>query len=88
MFIKKLNTGYLIFFIISFIITFFSWYFISCFNNVYHYTRKEWIISSITIFIAIHIFNLFLSFFETFMRFLSFKIKSEKLFKISQILNK
>ena len=83
--IHKIKSGYFTFFIVSYIITFFSWYFISCFNNVYPYTRKEWIISSIFIFLAIQIFFLFLTLFETILRYMSFKIKSEKLFKVSQI---
>ena len=83
--IHKIKSGYFTFFIISYIITIFSWYFISCFNNVYPYTKKEWIISSIFIFLAIQIFYLFLTFFETILRYISFKIKSEKLFKVSQI---
>ena len=87
LFIEKMKSGYLFFFIFCLIITLFSWYFISCFNNVYRYTRREWINSSICIFIGMQIFYLVLSLIETIIRFLSFKIKSEKLFKISLIFN-
>ena len=87
LFIRNIKSGYLSFFIISYIITIFSWYVISCFNNVYPNTRREWIISSIFIFLCFQIFYLFLALFETILRFLSFKLKSEKLFKISQIFN-
>lgn len=87
LFIENIKSGYLSFFIISYIITIFSWYFISCFNNVYPNTKREWIISSIFIFLSIQIMYLFLALFETILRFLSFKLKSEKLFKISQNFN-
>ena len=85
--IKNIKSNYITLFIINYIILIFSWYFISCFNNVYTYTKKDWIISSISIFLEIQIFYLFFSLFETIIRFLSFKIKSEKLFKISKIFN-
>ena len=85
--INNIKIHYLIFFIIGYIITIFSWYFVSCFNNVYPYTKKEWMISSISIFLLIQIVYLLFSLFETILRFLSFKMKSEKLFKISHKFN-
>ena len=85
--IKRIKSGYISFIIISYFIYIFSWYCISCFNNVYRYTKKEWIYSSITIFLAIQILYMIFSFIETIIRFLSFKMKSEKLFKISKIFN-
>ena len=83
--IKNIQSGYILFFVISYIITIFSWYFISCFNNVYPYTRREWIYSSISLFLFIQILYLLFALIETIIRFISFKLKSEKLFKISQI---
>ena len=82
---KKIKSNFMIFFIMTYIITLCSWYFISCFNNVYSYTKIEWIISSICIHVAMQMLYLFLTLFETIMRYLSFKIKSEKIFKISKI---
>ena len=38
-----------IFVIFNYIIVIFSWYYISCFNNVYPNTKREWIISSLFI---------------------------------------
>ena len=87
LFIKKIKSSYISFFIISYILTIFTWYYISSFNNVYQNTRIEWILSSITIFISIQILYLLLSLLETILRYLSFKINSEKLFKISRIFN-
>ena len=68
--------------IISYIIIIFSWYYISCFNNAYPNIKIEWIISSIFIIIFIQILPFIFCFFETCLRFLSIKIKSEKLFKL------
>ena len=87
LFSKIIKSRYSSFFIISYVITIFSWYYISCFNNVYPYTKKEWIISSIFIFLGMQIFYMILALIETILRFLSFKLKSEKLFKISEIFN-
>ena len=83
--IQDIKNRFMLLFITSNIITIFSWYYISCFNNVYPYIKKEWIVSSICIFIVMQIFYFFCSLIETILRFLSFKIKSEKLFKISRI---
>ena len=83
--IRSIQKGYLNFFITSYAITIFSWYFISCFNNVYFNTRKEWIISSIFIFFAIQTLYILFCLIETILRFLSFKLKSEKLFKVSKV---
>ena len=47
LFYKKIQKRYNYFIIITINIALFSWYYISCFNNVYHYTENEWIISSL-----------------------------------------
>ncbi len=83
--IKNIKSNFLTMFIINYIILIFSWYFVSCFNNVYYYTRRKWIISSISIFLEVQILLLLFCLFEAIIRYLSFKIKSEKLFKISKI---
>ena len=84
--IQKIKSRYSLFFIIAYIISFFSWYYINCFNNVYPHIKGEWIISSICFILTMQIlFPLVLSIVETNIRYLSFKCKSEKLFKISQI---
>ena len=69
--------------VINFIITLFSWYYISCLNNVYPNIRNEWIISSIFIILIMQILPFIFSFLETCLRFVSIKCESEKLFKLS-----
>ena len=72
-----------IFVIFNYIIVIFSWYYISCFNNVYPNTKREWIISSLFIIIIQEILPIILVFFESCIRFISIKCESEKLFKLS-----
>ena len=84
--LQEIKSRYFSFFITCFIITILSWYYITCFNNVYPNMVKEWIKSSITIIIIMNIFfYIIISLCESILRFLSFKCKSEKLFKISRI---
>jgi len=83
--IKDLEKRYKSFIIISFIILVFTWYYISCFNNIYPHMKKEWIIFSVFIIISVQILSLITRFMETLIRFLGYKFKSEKLFKLSLI---
>ena len=73
--------------ITNYIIVIFSWYYISCFNNVYPNIKTEWIISSIFIIIIAQILIFIIVFLEACIRFISFKCKSEKLYKLSQLLS-
>ena len=84
---NNIRSRYWIFILITLVIMFFSWYYISCFNNVYPYTKKEWIKSSICIIIIKQVSPAFFALFEGIFRFLSFHFKSEKLFKFSKILS-
>ena len=83
--IKDLEKRYLSFIIISFIISLFILYHITCFNNIYPHMKKEWIIFSVLIIVCVQIISLIKSFIETILRFMSFRCKSEKLFKLSLI---
>ena len=83
--IKDVQTRFLSFIIISFIVSIFIWYHISCFNNVYTHMKEEWLIFSILIIACIQIISLITSLIETILRFLSFRFKSEKLYKLSLI---
>ena len=84
--IQKIKSRYSLFFIITYILFLISWYYINCFNNVYPHIKGEWIISSICFIFTMQIlFPLVLSIIETNLRYLSYKCKSEKLFKISKI---
>ena len=81
--IKDLEKRYTTFIIISFIILLFAWYRISCFNHIYIHMKKEWIIFSVLIIVCIQILSLLTSLLGTIIRFLSFRFKSKKLFKLS-----
>ena len=71
------------FIIISFIITFFTMYYISCFNYIYPHMKLEWIKSSIFIIIFMQILSLLLILLESIVRYISFLLKSEKVYKMS-----
>jgi hypothetical protein len=85
--LKSMTTKIKILIIINYIISIFSWYYLSCFNNVYPHIKTEWIISSIFIILIVQILSIIVSFLVTSMRFISIKIESEKLFKLSLLLN-
>ena len=81
--IKNSYNRYNIFIILSSIIMIFSLYYIFCFNNVYPCIKGEWLKSSLIIICIMQILPLFLCFLETVIRFISFKCKSERLFRLS-----
>ena len=83
--VKNIQKRFLSFIIISFIISVFIWYHISCFNNVYKHMKKEWLVFSVLIIVCVQIISLLTSLLETILRFLSFRFKSEKMFKLSLI---
>ena len=72
-----------IFTVLNCIIFIFSWYYISCLNNVYPNIVKEWIISSVFIILINQILPFLSAFLETSIRYSSIKCESEKLFKLS-----
>ena len=83
----KATKNFTIFIIVSFVITIFSVYYISCFNNIYPKTKIEWIKSS---FLSIFIFGGFIILIillDAILRFIGLCIKSEKVFKLSLILS-
>ena len=82
--INTIKSRYIAFFATSYVVTLFSWYYITCFNNVYPNMKIEWIKSSITIILIMIFVYLGLALLETILRFLSFKCKSEKIFKFSK----
>ena len=85
--IKEIQTRYITFIIIIFVILFIALYYLLCFNYVYPKTQIEWIKASVTIFIIMQILSCLKCLLETCLRFLSFKCKSEKLFKLSKLLD-
>jgi len=72
---------------INYFIIIFSWYYLSCFNNVYPNINRECILSSLSIIIVMQIIPFIFAFLETLIRFISIKCESEKLFKISLFLS-
>ena len=84
---KMIKKRYILFIILSFIITSFTLLYISCFNSVYPHMRNEWIKSSIIIIIIMEILSILKCLLETILRFISFKCKSEKIYKLSLILS-
>ena len=81
--IKNIYKRYNYFIAISFIITILTWYYIFCFNNIYPHMKIEWIKSSFVIIIIMQILSILIILVETIIRFLGFKCKSEKIYKIS-----
>ena len=84
---KSIKKRYIIFIIICFVISIFSWYYVSCFNNVYKGVKIEWIKSSITIIIIMQLLSIIITFLEGILRELSFSCKSEKIYKLKQLLS-
>ena len=80
---KNIINNYWIFIIISYLLTFACWYYISCFNNVYPYLKFEWLKSSILILILMQVSSALGCFLFAFLRYISIKCKSEKIYRIS-----
>ena len=81
--LKSIRKRYFLFIIISFIISIIALIHIFCFNAVYYHTMKEWVAFSFIIILSIQLLSFLICFIQTSLRFISFKFKSEKLFKLS-----
>ena len=84
--IKKLYSSIILFILVSFFLYIVFFYYLLCFNYVYPHMQIEWIKSSITIVIIMQILSIISCFIQTLLRFLSFRCKSEKMYKISRLL--
>ena len=84
---KRINNSILLFILVSFILYLLFFYYLLCFNYVYPCMQIEWIKSSITIVIIMQLLSILSCFIQSSLRFLSFKCKSEKMYKISRILD-
>ena len=82
--IKKRNIAFIV---IASIILIFSFFYLLCFNYVYPYSQVEWIKSSITIVIIMQILSVIKCLLQSGLRKLSFKLKSEKMYKIGKLLD-
>ena len=85
--IKSMQKRYLLFIIIVYVILIISLYYLLCFNYVYPKTQIEWIKSSLTIMIIMQILSTLKVLLETILRFLSFRFKSERIYKISKLID-
>ena len=83
---QNIKKRYIYFIVLTFLILIFSWYHISCFNNIYPHMKKEWLIFSIIIIFLMQILSILASLLESILRSISFKCKSEKIYKFSLLL--
>ena len=86
-FSKSIEKMYLAFIIFVSVILLFSAYYLLCFNYVYPKTQIEWIKCSITIMIIMQIISFLKCLVITGLRYLSFKINSQKMYKVSKLLD-
>ena len=85
--VKTIKINYISFTIFVFAIFIFCLYYLICFNSIYPKIQLEWIESSIFIFLIIQIISVFQCLLETILRFISFRFESEKIFKVSKLVN-
>ena len=85
--VLKIRKRYIFFIILTILITLFAWLHISCFNIVYSHLKFEWIIFSVIIIVFMQIFSVLVCLFHSILRFISFKCKSEKIYKISYLIS-
>ena len=85
--IKEIETRYYSFIFLVLFILIISLYYLICFNYVYPHMQIEWIKSSIIIFIILQILSILTCFLETILRYLSFHYKSERIYKLSKLVN-
>ena len=86
-FIKNVKKMYLSFIVVIFFLYFIFWCYLLCFNYVYPNTQNDWIKSSVVVIIIMQILQLLMSLAETLLRFISFSCKSEKIFRVSKLLD-
>ena len=86
-FIKKIKKRYISFIIFVYLISLlFFLFYLLCFNYVYPNTQIEWIKSSIMLMIIMELVAILASFAETLLRFIGLMLKSEKIFRLSKLL--
>ena len=86
-FIKDIHNRYLSFIILILVLLLISFYYLLCFNYVYQKTQSEWVKASLTMFVIMQILSILRCFLEACLRFWSYCCQSEKLFKISKLLD-
>ena len=84
---KDIKRNYLVLMIICGVLGLISLYYVNCFNNVYPNLTAEWIKSSICIILIMQILSILLALLEALIRLLAFKLKSERIYKIKDLLD-
>ena len=85
--IKKIILRNTFFIIFSFLMSIFSLYYILCFNSIYPHMKNEWIKSNIIIIVVIQFWYFIECLLETIFRFISFRFKNERFYKVSLLLS-
>ena len=85
--IKKIIFRNTFFIIFSFLMSIFSLYYILCFNSIYPHMKNEWIKSNIIIIVVIQFWYFIECLLETIFRFISFRFKNERFYKVSLLLS-
>ena len=80
---KSIQNNYCTYIITSFILSLFSWYYLSCFNNVYPNTKDEWIKTSLVILIIMQLMSILNCLAFAITRSAAIIWKNEQLYKIS-----
>ena len=78
----KIKRSINVFYVINYFIMIISWYYISCFNNAYSNTKKEWIKSSIFIIILNNVMPIIYCFGISLLRYISIHCQSERIYKL------
>ena len=84
--VSSIKKRYISFIFICLFICIISWYYLSCFNYVYPGVKLEWIKSSLTIIIIMQVISVLVRFLEAILRSISFQCKSEKIYKVKQLI--
>ena len=85
---KKIKNRYLGFIIFVIVLFIFLMIYLLCFNYVYPHTQFEWIKSSITLIIIMQILSTLTALAETALRFIGLAFRSERIFRVSKLLDK
>ena len=83
---SSIKKRYIGFTFICLFICIISWYYLVCFNYVYPGVKLEWIKSSFTIIIIMQTISVLARFLEAILRSISFQCKSEKIYKVKQLI--
>ena len=84
---KDIEKRFKILIAFSTISTILCFVYISCFNIVYPNTKMEWIKSSIFIILITQLINFLITFLECCIRYIAIKCNSDKLFRLSLLLD-